>query len=835
MSPVSASVQNASEPQFQAGGQEPFLNPDANKGNAHVAEITAPKIANNTVSYVSAGSAAENDSSAHSAAKKLASADKPVVNLNVAVNSLDALMSAVSNLNSIMDPRAKVVKKAQEHERKNSIAARMVVSAEQSTSPQTLLPDSKLPLARRVFDYIDALREHEAEFDEEQLKEDKDSVNSQLIEARTKARTVVSQAVSMGVAELDYIPTDVEVQSDAADEFDPFAGGSADALHVAAGNVPDPLHPQGIENSAFSPADSSLSKNEVLSIVSAVHDDIKTHAEDESAGEREKSVDNIRLQSDAAMGSEPQSNGENATASAVIKDHGGAVISSDSVEAVSEIKRDDTLYADGVALSADLVEGQREGESVEEMLRRVQQTALEQLRQDDALNGPQAYVQNKADDSIADSNAAAAVNLNTAHEDRQSNTVSADAESNASENTSAPMEHAKTQAPLQNYALEKDTAIDDVAESNASETGKEPESVKSAEHNSSANHVQVLLLDDPYEDEKASHAETLIEGTSLGDAVATAKRNEICTEHETSDSVTDVVGELLRSQLQALDTKDSGRIFPDPKASARAENTAGSGTASDGEISLNTSDKKNISSAVPVSSDNEISVPAVSDDEPPADAEFDDEEDDNFDSQAGYSSSFTDFDEKDALLDAGTTQGIQVLPDGRTDDVPIAERMERERIENADKIAQGRALEPDDFIAEVIGSDPWGCDFVAAGYSEGAVFSALCASVRCIDPSDPDHWIVVMSDSFKIFAIDPNFVNGLMERFSSLKKHHIEISIQLSQGFPQGSPRDLCVRAFGAASEKARHDLASDPAVQQIAQLAGADLRYCAVKLFALS
>ncbi len=783
---------------------------------------------------MTADSAAENDSSAHSAAEKLASADKPVVNLNVAVNSLDALMSAVSNLNSIMDPRAKVVKKAQEHERKNSIAARMVVSAEQSVSPQTLLPDSKLPLARRVFDYIDALREHEAEFDEEQLKEDKDSVNSQLIEARTKARTVVSQAVSMGVAELDYIPTDVEVQSDAADEFDPFAGGSADALHVVAENVPDPLYPQGLENTAFSPADSSLSKNEVLSIVSAVHDDIKTHAEDESAGEREKSVDNIRLQSDAASGSELKSNGENATA-AVIKDHAGAVISSDSVETASEIKRDDTLYADGVALSADLVEGQREGESVEEMLRRVQQTALEQLRQDDAINGPQAHVQNKAHDSIADSNADAAVNVNTAHEDSQSNTVSAVAESNASENTTAPLEHAKSQVPLQSYALEKDTAPDDVAEINTSEIGKEPESVKTAEHNSSANHVQVLLLDDPYEDEKASHAETLIEGTSLGDAVASAKKNEICTELKTSDSVTDVVGELLRSQLQALDTKDSGRILPDPKALAQTENTAGSGAVSDGEISLNTSDKKNISSADPVSSDKEISVQAVPDDESPADAEIDDEEDDTFDNQAGYSSSFTDFDEKDAQFDAGTTQGIQVLPDGRTDDVPIAERMERERIENADKIAQGRALEPDDFIAEVIDSDPWGCDFVAAGYSEGAVFSALCASVRCIDPSDPDHWIVVMSDSFKIFAIDPNFVNGLMERFSSLKKHHIEISIQLSQGFPQGSPRDLCVRAFGAASEKARHDLSSDPAVQQIAQLAGADLRYCAVKLFALS
>ncbi len=764
-----------------------------------------------------------------------ADVEKPAVNLNVAVNSLDALMSAVSNLNSIMDPRAKIAKKVQDNERKNSIAARLVVSSDGATAPKKLLPDSILPLAQRVFTYIDALKEHEAIFDEEHQKEDKDRVNSQLIEARTKARTVVSQAVSMGVAERDYVPTEVEVQSDAADETDPFAGGSSASLHVVADvneNVP-------LNEPAPSYNDDALSRNEVLSIVSAVHDDIKTHAEDDSAGEREKAVANIIPQivaTDPVDSATPSHDDPISSENTAIAAETASV--ADNVGTVAEDKTNDTLYVDGVALSSDLVEGQREGESVEEMLRRVQQTALEQLRQDDALNGPHSDNLDTTASVIANSNDVSSEKETNANAVQKDSTVYTPSDENKlpSSDTAVSLsgiDESKNQGDL-------NTSENKAKAQNATAVLKEQETpeitLDATGDDTSKNKVAVVLLDDPYGDEPSSHEDLIVDGTCLNDAIAFSQKQDSSVEVQPQESRPDVVGECLRAQLAKLNSNSQGPS-QNSKLSVPSANVGAVGTLSSDAVSSDITDAKGLSASDLASLDKEMSTLPISDEDSLSDAEFDDEEDETFDNQVTGSTVYHDFDERDAQSDVGSTsgQGIQVLPDGRTDDVPIAERMERERIENADKIAAGRALEPDDYIDDVIKSDPWGCDFVQAGYSEGAVFSALCASVRCIDPTDPNHWIVVMSDSFKIFAIDPNFVNGLMERFSSLKKHHIEISIQLSQGFPQGSPRDLCVKAFGAASEKARQDLVADPAVQQIAQLAGADLRYCAVRLFALS
>ncbi len=763
-----------------------------------------------------------------SIASTIASVDKPVVNLNVAVNSLDALMSAVSNLNAIMDPRAKIAKKSQDQEQKNSIAASLVVTAEPASKDQNLLPDSILPLAKRVFDYVDALRAHESLFDNETQNEDKDSVNAQLIEARTKARTVVSQAVSMGVAERDYIPTDVEVQSDAGDEFDPFAGGSSATLHVVDDGpynaIANTNAENKVENSADNikvapQADTSLNSNEVLAIVGAVQDDIKKHSEDESVGEREKPIENIQPQATSALNADSNLTEGSTSLSVAPADHvqENTAVSQNSIETAP--KDTDTLYADGVALSADLVEGQREGESVADMLRRVQETALAQLRQDDAINGPNAKKPDDATVTNINSNEVVVAqtpaptvtephnNTDLAETNEDKLSFGEPNESKATHLDAISLQ--EPQAPTNTKAIDNKelTTAPDVA-------------IKHSD-----NKLEVVLLDDPFENENAFHAQELNEGKSLTDALAQIKDKNVCISTPAPKDDVDVVGELLRSELLKLDGYATNKNAPISNSPASL-NTA---TAPVKALSPD-ADATNLASI-----NNDASEQILSDPEPIADLEPDDEEDDTFDDHMPPPASFHDFDERDAQFDASVATGIQVLPDGRMDDVPIAERMERERIENADKIAQGRALEPDDFIAQVVGSDPWGIDFVAAGYSEGAVFSALCASVRCIDPTDPNHWIVVMSDSFKIFAIDPNFVQGLMERFSSLKKHHIEISIQLSQGFPQGSPRDLCVKAFGAASDRARHDLASDPAVQQIAQLAGADLRYCAVKLFALS
>ena len=91
-----------------------------------------------------------------------------------------------------------------------------------------------------------------------------------------------------------------------------------------------------------------------------------------------------------------------------------------------------------------------------------------------------------------------------------------------------------------------------------------------------------------------------------------------------------------------------------------------------------------------------------------------------------------------------------------------------------------------------------------------------------------------MSDNFKLFAMDPNFTKGMIERFSAQKGRHIEISLQTAHGIPKGSVKELASELYLKACDDARAELERMPFVMRIAKLAGSDLRHCPLRLLDL-
>ncbi len=156
--------------------------------------------------------------------------------------------------------------------------------------------------------------------------------------------------------------------------------------------------------------------------------------------------------------------------------------------------------------------------------------------------------------------------------------------------------------------------------------------------------------------------------------------------------------------------------------------------------------------------------------------------------------------------------------DGNPDTVTEHKRQEIEAHSKVQfQFSLGQKLAPEDFFEEVLKSDPWYKDIVAAGYKDDTTHSALTYSVRKIDPQDPSHWIVTMSQDFALFIQDPSFLHNITTKFSFLQHHALNIELKAYKGepgqasYPPDCPYALGLEALGAATHKAKEELFSTP------------------------
>ena len=99
-----------------------------------------------------------------------------------------------------------------------------------------------------------------------------------------------------------------------------------------------------------------------------------------------------------------------------------------------------------------------------------------------------------------------------------------------------------------------------------------------------------------------------------------------------------------------------------------------------------------------------------------------------------------------------------------------------------------RLLEPNDFLDEVAKTDPWYQTILKAGYTSGPDFAALLYTIRKQNDTDPNKWILYISDDFKLLATDPTWKHNLTTKFSIANSKPVSIDIELVPQAPEGCP-----------------------------------------------
>ncbi|MGN0908122.1 MAG: hypothetical protein ACI4NA_00755, partial [Succinivibrio sp.] len=95
-------------------------------------------------------------------------------------------------------------------------------------------PGSMLPALEEVLPYIDYLARKQQELDDAIAdSSDSDDAGQKLRALGDSIRETAEFGVSKGIAERDYVPTQVTVNESEEDPSDPFAGGSGSSLERA--------------------------------------------------------------------------------------------------------------------------------------------------------------------------------------------------------------------------------------------------------------------------------------------------------------------------------------------------------------------------------------------------------------------------------------------------------------------------------------------------------------------------------------------------------------------------------------------------------------------------
>ena len=143
-----------------------------------------------------------------------------------------------------------------------------------------------------------------------------------------------------------------------------------------------------------------------------------------------------------------------------------------------------------------------------------------------------------------------------------------------------------------------------------------------------------------------------------------------------------------------------------------------------------------------------------------------------------------------------------------------------------------RLLEPNDFLDEVAKTDPWYQTILKAGYTSGPDFAALLYTIRKQNDTDPNKWILYISDDFKLLATDPTWKHNLTTKFSIANSKPVSIDIELVPQAPEGCPYLQSCALFINQLNETRNILLSNRKLTDLLSELGEDLYKMRIDLY---
>lgn len=752
-------------------------------------------------------------------------------------------------------------------------------------SPEAELPDSMLPMLKEVLPYIDFIaskqEELEAAISERNSAED---AGAKLRALGESIRQTAEIGVSKGIAERDYVPTQITVNESAPDPDDPFAGGSDEALERAGGE-PQEAGAAGAgaagaaqdrvscaQEPMRQPEDALAQGGEVPAPASApakasAPASVSTPLSQGSAASHDGAV------SPASAGALPDASNGTASGAKAFASVGQPPLSAREIEEISRAASED-LSADQEDAAAPgpmmfgpgegFVEGRRPGESVQDMLARAQKAAMAQLEAEDhgeaglgaadaALDAPEqrgdaqgtsqgrpqaepheAEIAPASPEGSLPQQASLAGDAPVA-QDQSEPSSAAEMASQGPAMSKPPVQE---DAPVENHGLRliADPFSDDMSESTV-ESARPYEDLASAEAEYAASAHPLAAKPEP------------VPGS---DAAKSAGRAGAAMSASLKKALLDIEGGADASLDQPLSPANGEAPIVSPAAPAPSpfmpspsSQAAIQGQAITPAVAPVTAQAVAPAPFEPPARD--MDDGAAQGIEPPDFGQYvppDDDSDDDDDVGEGFQeasqneaaiAAFEDAQDS-RVAQGGGDQAVAVtpepLPDGDPASMPPAQRAELERIERIEAGQQVRPLIAQDFMPYVRKADPWLQDIEAAGYKD-ALYSALISSSRSIDPADSSHWILKMSERFSYFINDPSFSHNLETKFSFMRNGNpVRITIEQCDGLPQGCPLALASKALRDETQKARSRLSSFKPFTRILSLAGADFNNVPITLY---
>lgn len=755
-------------------------------------------------------------------------------------------------------------------------------------SPEAELPDSMLPKLKEVLPYIDFIAKKQQELEAAISERDNtDDAGAKLRALGQSIRETAEIGVSKGIAVRDYVPTQITVNESAPDPADPFAGGSENVLERAGDDEQGSAGDVAADaaQGQFAVAQEPMRQAEAQGAADEgqVPAQVPVPDQDPAIAPVPPSVS----QGSAALQEGPASTAPSAPETApdasagTANDAGSSAsevqppLSANEVEMISKAASED-LSADqeDAAVPGPMmfgpgegfVEGRRPGESVQDMLARVQKAAMAQLEAED---------HGEAGLGAADASLDAAGQRGDAQGTSQGRPQAEPHEAKiapAAPESSLPQQASLAgDAPLAQAQAEPSSSADMASQGPA--MSKPP-----VQEGSPFENHGLRLIADPFSDDMS---ESAVESARPYEDLASAEAEYAASAHPLAAKPESVPG--------SNEAKSAGRAGAAMSASlkkALLDIEGGADASLDQPLSPANGEAPIASPAAPAPSPFMPSpssqaalqcqdippavapVPAQAvapapfeppardmDDgaaqgiEPPDFGQYvppddDDDPDDEDDAPEGFQEASQNEAAVAAFEDAQDSrvaQGVgdqavavtpEPLPDGDPASMPPAQRAELERIERIEAGQQVRPLIAQDFMPYVRKADPWLQDIEAAGYKD-ALYSALISSSRSIDPADSSHWILKMSERFSYFINDPSFSHNLETKFSFMRNGNpVRITIEQCDGLPQGCPLALASKALRDETQKARSRLSSFKPFTRILSLAGADFNNVPITLY---
>ncbi len=784
--------------------------------------------------------------------------------------------------------------------------------AQKEAAPEQELPDSMLPLLKEVLPYIDYIARKQEEL--ESAISDRDSpedAGSKLRALGESIRETAEIGVSKGLAERDYVPTQITVNEPAPDPSDPFAGGSDATLERAgADGIPEEAnassqepHQDGGPGDAQSPAaQQDAMPQEPPEFTLAPEAPAGEIPEPDAAPlPPQAPMEPPAMEQPASAIAAPEGASEQEIAQTHAPDPAQPPLSQSEIEkislAASEDKSDglEDIAAPGPMMfgpDEGYVEGRRPGESVQEMLARVQEAAKAQLEAEDhgaATLGGESEAETEPapapfQASLSEPEAQAMPQLGAPiqpqaqlHPQAQpvQDVIGADLQAPAAKAPeAAPQAQPKAEsafAPSQPSSEEPIPAppAPSVAEADgASQFKAEGPAQDGSAATAHPDGHGLRLIADPFSDdmsvsmvearrpvEDLASAEAEYAASPKAGAVSQGAQEQGSEPARPSNAAAPVMPESLRRALLEI---EGGSAEPEPSKASEAsashhvpEEIAASAKAQASSSSTVLSSAPALEPAPEPAPATEKASGQAQEDMPPDLGEYvppsddgdedPDDEDDAGDGMEEASQGEAAVAAFEGMQDSSVAQGVgeqaqvltpEPLPDGDPASMPPAQRAELERIEKIEAGQQVRPLISQDFMPFVRKADPWLQDIEAAGYKD-ALYSALISSSRTVDPSDSSHWILRMSERFSYFINDPSFSHNLETKFSFLRSGHpVRITIERCEGVPEGCPLALASKALRDETLKARQKMASFKPFMRILSLAGASFDKVPITLY---